>query len=373
MTPELRLVEGAVEGDPATVQVTGLAAETLAALRDVEPAAWPRTLAVYPDGAADDPEAPPMLGSYAVEGERAVFTPRFPFTRGMRYRARWRPSGGGQAVEIEFGLDAPPPARTTRITAVYPSVDVWPMNQLKMYLHFSASMRAGRAFDSIHLIDVATGAEVEQPFVTVQEELWDRDHTVLTVLFDPGRIKRGLVPHQQVGLPLREGGSYRLVIDPAWPDGGGQPLESGFERGIVVGAIDRSSPHPSGWTLDPPPSGTREALRVDFAESMDHGLLHTLISVRFSPGDPPSGWSTASQSTAADEIAGRIETTAAESVWSFVPERPWQPGRYEMVVPTILEDLAGNSLRSLFDVDLGDPPSEFADARAIYLPFRIGG
>ena len=95
--------------------------------------------------------------------------------------------------------------------------------------------------------------------------------------------------------------------------------------------------------------------------------------MRLSAGNAQSRWSTESRSAATDELAGEIETSAAESVWSFVPSTAWEPGRYELVVPTILEDLAGNSLRSLFDVDLGDPPTEFADVDAVYVRFQVGG
>ena len=43
--------------------------------------------------------------------------------------------------------------------------------------------------------------------------------TRFTLLFDPGRIKRGLKPAQRrVGPVLEEGKSYTLVIDRGWTD-----------------------------------------------------------------------------------------------------------------------------------------------------------
>ena len=58
------------------------------------------------------------------------------------------------------------------------------------------------------------------------DELWDPSQTRLTVLFDPARIKRGLVPNAQLGLPLRAGRRYRLEIDSAWPDAQGVALSA---------------------------------------------------------------------------------------------------------------------------------------------------
>ena len=43
-------------------------------------------------------------------------------------------------------------APTTRVDHVYPSADVLPDNQLKFYLHFSAPMRRGEAWQHIHLL-----------------------------------------------------------------------------------------------------------------------------------------------------------------------------------------------------------------------------
>jgi len=363
--PTVRFVGGAIE-------VAGLSGGTLTALTPLRADSWLAVLAVYTRAAAEDPQAPPMLGEHRVEDGRIVFTPRFPFTPGMSYVARYTAPDGGASTELAFHIDALGTSGGTGVTEIYPSADIWPMNQLKMYVHFSAPMRAGRSFDHLRLIDEITGVEVDQPFVTVQEELWDRDHEVLTVLYDPARIKRGLVPNQQAGLPLQAGGSYRLVVDADWRDAAGRPLAEPFERAFRVGELDRTSPRPDDWSISVPNAGTADPLAIDFGEPMDHGLLHSLIGVRRAP--PPGrvmGWETRSHTSAADEIVGRVEVTDAESVWRFYPAAPWPPGDYEIVVPTILEDLAGNNLKNLFDADLGSTPSEFATAETAYFGFRV--
>ena len=168
--PTIRFA-GDPDGDFDAIEVTGLSPSTLASLDELKPEQWSTALAVYTEVAADDPGAPVVLGDYQIDGARVVFTPRFPFAPGMSYRARFAPLSGAEPIEWTFSIPEVTGPSTTRVANIFPSAATWPMNQLKMYVHFSGSMRTGRAFDYIRLIDEESGIEVEQPFVTVQEEL----------------------------------------------------------------------------------------------------------------------------------------------------------------------------------------------------------
>ena len=53
---------------------------------------------------------------------------------------------------------------------------------------------------------------------------WNPGNTRLMVLFDPGRIKRGLLPLNESGPHPMEGRSYTLAIDGEWKEANGQPL-----------------------------------------------------------------------------------------------------------------------------------------------------
>jgi hypothetical protein len=50
-------------------------------------------------------------------------------------------------------------------------------------------------------------------------------------------------------------------------------------------------------------------------------------------------------------VAGEVEVLAGARGWRFRPREPWHAGVYAVVIDTALEDLAGNSLRRLFDVE----------------------
>src|SRR5262249_11153664 len=140
-----------------------------------------------------------MLGTYRVADGVLRFEPRFPVTRGVRYRAVFDPNKlPNQAVKharvtAEFTVPKPKQEATTILSQVYPTRDRLPENQLKFYLHFSAPMSQGDAYRYIRLLD-ATGKEVRQAFLELGEELWDPQGTRFTLLFDPGRIKQGLKP-----------------------------------------------------------------------------------------------------------------------------------------------------------------------------------
>ena len=80
----------------------------------------------------------------------------------------------------------------------------------------------------VRLVD-AEGATLVGALLPTEYELWDPERRRLTVLLDPARIKRGLVPHRAIGYPLREGTSVTLVVDAEFPDAVG-PAAAGRAR-----------------------------------------------------------------------------------------------------------------------------------------------
>ena len=301
--------------------------------------------AVYAGG----PGSPSMLGTYAVENGALVFRPRFPLAAGIRYRAVFQPAG---STPVETFFDGPKKDTTpsTRIVHIYPSTNVLPDNQLKLYIQFSAPMSRGEAWKRIHILD-ENGKAIDLPFVEIEQELWDPSYQRLTVLFDPGRIKRGLVPNQDVGPPIVEGKQYTLVIDRDFLDGRGVPLVEGSRKPFRGGPSDRTAIDPKKWKLNQPKAGTSEALVVDFPEPLDFALLERLLSV---PG-----------------VQGTVSIDRDETQWRFVPVQPWKAGEYQLVVDIALEDLAGNRIDRVFDVDRFETPTETITTKTISLPFSI--
>ena len=175
----------------------------------------------------------------------------------------------------------------TVVQAVPPATREVPANLLRLYVVFSASMSIGEAADHVRLVD-EDGRRVDGAFLALQEELWDPTRRRLTLLFDPGRIKRGLRGHEELGPPLQAGHQYRLEIDGAWRDGRGRPLGASFSHELVAGPEDREAPDPSTWRLDPP-GGDAAPLIVRLREPLDRALLASRMAVEDAAGRRVAG------------------------------------------------------------------------------------
>jgi hypothetical protein len=188
-------------------------------------------------------------------------------------------------------------------------------------------------------------------------ELWDRSRRRVTVLFNPARIKRGLVPHATIGYPLVEGDAVEVVVAADFRDGDGRPLVAGARRRYTVGPDVRSRIDLAGWRLTAPAPGTRSPFVVTFDRPLDHALLQHCLTVVDRHTHP---------------VAGRGEIAPGEAVWSFTPDSEWEPGPYELAVDPLLEDLAGNSVLRVFDRELAradhDPEVANRFARAFAVP-----
>lgn len=363
--PTIEVDADAESVDFGTVVVRNVPAAVRRRLKDAELSAgeWQARFSLQIGLTVLHDSLPPVAGDYAVLESGIAFRPRFRPVTDLEYTVHvdvgilYGTAGAGtHVVDSTFLFLRVPLEPSTVVAAVYPSTDVLPMNQLRMYIHFSAPMSIGRAYSHIRLVDADTGEDVPDPFTIVEEELWDPDVRRFTLLYDPGRIKRALVPHEEAGLPLRQGRSYRLIVDGGWLDARGAPLVESFAKSFRVVDADRGSPDIATWEMSRPEAATTEALRVRFPESLDHGLLRSTIQVR-QTGVP---------------LQGRVAISDEERVWTFIPDEPWSAGDYTLAVDTDLEDLAGNNLRRLFDRNLAtDAAGPLHDVEIVERRLRI--
>jgi len=304
---------------------TNLAA--LAAHKD-----WQNLLQVHvePDDLRAAIGLPSITGQYLLNEECLWFRPQFPFTPGVRYRATFQPPGR-KAISSVFQIPLPRHDPTTVVTEIYPTADSLPDNLLKFYLYFSAPMSGGHIYEHIQLTD-ERGAPVELPFLEIDEELWNSDMTRLTLFLDPGRIKRGVKPLEEVGPALVEGKQYTLEISEAWLDANGTPLKQRFKKKFRVTPSDREPPDLAKWEISAPPSGTREPLRIEFNDPLDHALALRMIQI--------------------ESVTGTPKVSQNETIWSFTPDQPWKSGIHRLTVQNTIEDLAGNNIGKPFEVDL---------------------
>jgi hypothetical protein len=310
-----------------------------------EPAAgWASVFSV-----STGPDVPALFGSYSIENGALTFRPRFPLAPGVTYHATFHPAGIA-AVDGTFHGPAPIAAPPTRVVAMYPSAPVLPANQLKLYVVFSAPMPTSGIWPRIHLLD-QNGTPAVLPFVELEQELWNRDQTRITLLFDPGRIKRGVKPNVDMGPVLEEGKRYTLVIDRDLKDSNGAPLAETFRHEFSVGPAERRGIDPKSWKITAPPAATVNPLVIDFDRPLDYALLQDVFHL---PG-----------------VEGAVSLGPGETQWRFQPAQRWKVGEYSLIVDMALEDLAGNRIGRPFDVDTLVSPAERITQATTSLTFRV--
>jgi hypothetical protein len=312
-------------------------------------------------------DQPAVLGTYGIVDRTLRFTPQFPFDPGQRYDvvfdplrlpssapsppATWR----ARPVEAAVELPAPTRPQAARVVGVFPSGGEVPENQLRMYIVFSAPMGLRGGSEHVRLVD-HTGRSVDDPFLPLDVDLWNEDRTRYTLLFDPGRVKRGILPNEEMGRALMVGQKYTLEVDEAWRDGSGQKLAAPFRREFRVAPAEEHAIDPATWRIDPPSDGTRGPLVVTFPRPLDYGLLQSAVAVSTARGD---------------RVPGDIRIEAAETRWLFVPRAPWEAQEYRLVASSALEDVAGNRIGRPFEVEAPVSGAPKAEARPAVLVFRV--
>ena len=186
-------------------------------------------------------------------------------------------------------------------------------------------------------------------------DLWNGDRTRFTILFDPGRVKRGILPNRDDG-PAAAGRAttFTLVVSRDWPDAHGQPLASEFRKDYRVGPADRTAARR-------PRSLAHRAAGGRLARAAPR---HLPRRARSRPGAARAAPSLARRRP---PIAGDVTVEHGETGWRFVPREPWRAGDYAVSVLPALEDPTGNRIGQAFetlDADDDTParvPFTFAD------------
>ena len=292
----------------------------------------------------------PILGEFGQTDEKLVFEPIIPFSNGQAYEIR-----RDSEPIFEFTI-APKVASAAELLAIYPSRDTVPENLLKMYFVFSKPMQeVGRMLDNIKVYNKTDGRE-ESIFLALENELWNKEHTQLTLWLDPGRIKRDLIPNQEKGLPIEKGKIYEVTVSPALKDADGIPMDTSYSKTFYVAARDTHSPKIRDWDIQTPAAGTMDVLTIDFKEPLDAILAKETFQV----ATPEK-----------QSVTGKYRVVQNESELNFYPDSVWTKGNYKIIIDPILEDLAGNNLDRLFDENLSRKTASIPTSKAHIVEFIV--
>jgi hypothetical protein len=178
----------------------------------------------------------------------------------------------------------------------------------------------------------------------------------LTILLDPGRLKRGVGPNRELGPPLKTGQIYTLAVGAGMTDLSGSRLpETVYKRFRVTDAV-REPIATQHWRIVPPKTNSRRPLVLIFPRPLDWALLSQTITIA---------------SACEQSIDGQMVIDQCERRWSFTPASPWAAGCYHVRVASSLEDVCGNSIMAAFDRPFR-PGSDLAfEVASRSIPFHL--
>jgi hypothetical protein len=303
---------------------------------------------------------PDIFGGYKILRDGVRFTPHFPFERGLSYRATFDPrplcrTEFPDVLTLDFSLSRERIGSSAEVTHIFPTTNYLPDNLLRLYVCFSHSMQRGRAESEILLLG-PDGGPAADVLYRAPVELWDRSMQHLTILLDPGRLKRGLGPNRELGPPLKVGDEYTLVVGSGLVELSGEPLRKAFYKRFRVTEPVREHVAVDQWEVVPPVTKSRQPLTLLFPRPLDWALLSQAITVVLEH---------------AQSIEGRTSIDQCERRWSFTPALPWSAGNYEVRVASSLEDVCGNSVIAAFDRPLRSGSNLASETVTRSIPFQL--
>lgn len=292
----------------------------------------------------------PVLGSFSSESNNQTYTPIIPFTNGETYTIKKE-----QHIISSFTIKAQKSSKSPELLAIYPTTDIVPENLLKMYFKFSEPMQeVGNVLDFISVFNKTTNKKVEV-FLELETELWNANHTILTLWLDPGRVKKDLIPNKEKGTPILNGDNYEILVSKNFRDANGNNLKQAYSKTFAAGEQDKSKPEAKNFDIIIPKDKTYP-LYIQFKESLDAILSTEVFSILNDRNQ---------------EVIGAYNLQNGETSIAFVPMKNWEPGKYRIQILSKLEDLAGNNLNRLFDEDLLNKKNmEFSSFREIYFSIK---
>ena len=166
----------------------------------------------------------------------------------------------------------------TFVEKVYPDADTLPENILKFYIKFSKPMREGNFLNHIRLIN-NTGDNVSGVFFDNFYELWNNDRTQITLLVDPGRVKKGLQQNIKQGRAFAVNESYKLIIDSTWRSIQGNYIDSQYVKTFFIKEEDSIPPNIHEIKITPIKRFSKSPINITFNEVLDQFQLQDYVRI----------------------------------------------------------------------------------------------
>ena len=286
---------------------------------------------------------PPVIGSFQVVDKQVVFKPRFLPDPSVTYFVSFSYEAlnallnqkMGEGVFTEKVTFSSPASEKPRVVAISPQLDELPMNVLRIYIHFSSPMSFQNPYEFISIIN-EKGEELVEPFVIVPEGLWNIDRRRLTLLFHPGRIKRGVGPNMTEGDILSVGQSYQFKINDKWKGSNGQNLEQEFTTTFSVKNPIQEKIRYEEWELKGQQNHVGQ-LHIKTKHPLDQALAKRMLFIRKNDGT---------------FLPSKVEFDDAYNLRIHWEKQDGD--EFELVIDPRLEDICGNTPLNAFDYESGN-------------------
>lgn len=296
-----------------------------------------------------------VLGEYTVKDNRICFTPRFLPDPDVQYIATFSFEQLGQVITLKTSKKELQEVITfeglkntiTRILDLAPSQDTLPANLLRGYVYFSSPMGFGNPYDHIALLN-SQGEQMQDVFVELPEGLWNDDRTRLTLLFHPGRVKRGVGPNVKQGSILEPGEQYQLTISQAWMDANGNPLDDTYRKEFIAGPAIRSTMELDDWKI----GSEEDNVIIETGRPVDLEMSRRMLRI-----------------LDANDVEFPFETVKVSENQIILTSTSLQSGaNYRLEINPKLEDICGNTFLNPFDYKEG---SRQIEGETLALPFTM--
>lgn len=291
-------------------------------------------LSVFVKNERGDYTSNAVQGQHEIKGNYLLFKSYFPFESGMTYIVRTMGATADSLYSYQsFQIGNKKRAEDAKVVSIYPTASQLPENLLRFYIYFNTPMKKGQALKHIQLID--EGGNIDNhAFMEFKQELWSSDGKRLTLLFDPGRIKRGVSTNRFKGPAILEGNSYKLKISGSWQDVYGQELSVNTIKDFRVVNAYRHHIKVSDWVIAQPKLNSSDTLVINLDRIIDHALIQSMVKI-IDVGD--------------NIVNGYWEFLEHEKSLIFIPKKKWKKGKYQIIIDSRLEDVSGNNLQNLLD------------------------
>lgn len=284
---------------------------------------------------------PAVLGDYSVRNNQIVFTPRFLPDPSISYIISFSNAKLNSIFDTSLNNEiftekvnfSAIDSKEPEVVSISPDLTTFPENILRIYVEFNSPMSFENPY---HFISIKNnqGEQLVEPFVIIPEGLWNIDRTRLTILFHPGRIKRGVGPNMTEGDILENGKKYIMEISKEWKGSSGKTLNSSFQKSFTVSYPLREKINFIEWDLIANEDGV---LYIKTLHPLDQVLAKRMLFIKAKEGD--------------------IQPSRVEFISAYQLRITWSKqsvSEYELIIDPRLEDICGNNPLNAFDYESGN-------------------